>query len=165
MREQGKREAQLLVDDGTGKVEIWRIEDFEMEPLDKGLYGQFFGGDSYVILYTYLVNGKENYLIYFWLGQVSFHGLNIPVTIRECFTACRSPVRMREGLQQSMHVIWMINMVVLLSKCVSSRIKNQTISCLSSGDEWWFILGEEPVVSRTELIKIAMMWMEPVSSM
>lgn len=71
MLDQGKREAQLLVDDGTGEIEIWRIEDFEMEPQDKGLYGQFFGGDSYVILYTYLINGKENYLIYFWLGQVS----------------------------------------------------------------------------------------------
>lgn len=70
MRQQGKREAQVLVDDGTGKVEIWRIEDFEMVPLDQALYGQFFGGDSYVILYTYEVNGKENYLIYFWLGQV-----------------------------------------------------------------------------------------------
>ena len=71
MRKQGKREAQVLVDDGSGDVEIWRIEDFEMVPLDKSLYGQFFGGDSYVILYTYLVNGKENYLVYFWLGQVS----------------------------------------------------------------------------------------------
>ncbi len=71
MQKQGQRELQLLVDDGGGQVEIWRIEDFEMVALDKGLYGQFFGGDSYVILYTYLVNGKENYIVYFWLGQVS----------------------------------------------------------------------------------------------
>lgn len=71
MQTKGQRGAQILVDDGTGTVEIWRIEDFEMVPLDKSLYGQFFGGDSYVILYTYLVNGKENYIVYFWLGQVS----------------------------------------------------------------------------------------------
>lgn len=77
MLQQGKREAQLLVDDGTGAVDIWRIEDFEMVPLDKGLYGQFFGGDSYVMLYTYLTNGKENYLIYFWLGQVSVIGVSM----------------------------------------------------------------------------------------
>ena len=70
MRQQGKREEQALVDDGSGKVEIWRIEDFEMAAQEQSLYGQFFGGDSYVILYTYIVNGKENYLIYFWLGQV-----------------------------------------------------------------------------------------------
>ena len=71
MQQRGERSAQVLVDDGTGKVQIWRIEDFEMVPVDKGMYGQFYGGDSYVILYTYLINGKENYLIYFWLGQVS----------------------------------------------------------------------------------------------
>lgn len=71
MQQQGKREAQVLVDDGCGTVEIWRIEDFEMVPLDTSLYGQFFGGDSYVMLYTYLINGKENYIIYFWQGQVS----------------------------------------------------------------------------------------------
>ena len=70
MHQQGKREAQSLVDDGSGNVEIWRIENFEMAPQEEGLCGQFFGGDSYVILYTYLVNGKENYIIYFWQGQV-----------------------------------------------------------------------------------------------
>ena len=70
MREQGARDEQLLVDDGTGQIEIWRVEDFELQPLDKDLYGQFYGGDSYVILYTYLVNGKENYIVYYWLGQV-----------------------------------------------------------------------------------------------
>ena len=32
-------------------------------------YGQFYGGDCYVMLYTYLVGGRESYLIYFW--QVS----------------------------------------------------------------------------------------------
>lgn len=48
-----------------------------MAPLEPKLYGQFFGGDSYVILYTYLVNGKENYIIYFWQGQVSGCGLTL----------------------------------------------------------------------------------------
>ncbi|XP_077997752.1 advillin-like isoform X1 [Glandiceps talaboti] len=57
-----------MVDDGSGTKEIWRIENFDMVPLEKNLYGQFFGGDSYVIKYTYLVNGKENYIIYFWQG-------------------------------------------------------------------------------------------------
>ena len=51
-------------------VQVWRIEDFEMAPVDPNMYGQFFGGDSYVILYTYVVNGKESYIIYFWQGQV-----------------------------------------------------------------------------------------------
>ncbi len=48
-----------------------------MVPLSPKLYGQFFGGDSYVILYTYLNNNKECYIIYFWQGQVSRRGLLI----------------------------------------------------------------------------------------
>ena len=70
MHQKGTRESQTLVDDGTGRLEIWRIEDFELAAQERALYGQFFGGDSYVILYTYLVNGKECYIIYFWQGQV-----------------------------------------------------------------------------------------------
>lgn len=70
MHQKGSRESQTLVDDGSGDLQIWRIEDFEMVALEPALYGQFFGGDSYVILYTYLVNNKENYIIYFWQGQV-----------------------------------------------------------------------------------------------
>lgn len=54
-----------------GPCQIWRIEDFEPQPVPAEMYGQFYGGDSYIVLYTYLVNGKENYIIYFWLGQES----------------------------------------------------------------------------------------------
>eukprot|EP00118_Oscarella_pearsei_P028746 m.2821 g.2821 ORF g.2821 m.2821 type:complete len:815 (+) comp8926_c0_seq1:165-2609(+) len=71
MHEKAKSEPIKLVDDGSGKVEIWRIENFEMEPLDRKLYGNFFAGDSYVILYTYLVEGVEHYIVYFWLGKDS----------------------------------------------------------------------------------------------
>ncbi|XP_072034821.1 advillin-like [Amphiura filiformis] len=60
-----------LADDGSGKVEIWRIEDFDKVPVEKSMYGQFFGGDSYIILYTYEVRGKEKHIIYFWLGNKS----------------------------------------------------------------------------------------------
>lgn len=35
----------------------------------KEKYGQFYGGDCYVMLYTYLVGDKEHYIVYFW--QVS----------------------------------------------------------------------------------------------
>ncbi len=72
MHEKGSRESQTLVDDGSGNVQIWRIEDFDMVALEPSLYGQFFGGDSYVILYTYLLNGKESYIVYFWQGAVCY---------------------------------------------------------------------------------------------
>ena len=38
-------------------------------PQDK--YGQFFGGDSYVLLYSYEKNGKPQNILYFWQGRTS----------------------------------------------------------------------------------------------
>jgi hypothetical protein len=35
------------------------------------MHGQFFDGDSYVILYSYTVGGRENFFIYFWQGRNS----------------------------------------------------------------------------------------------
>ena len=60
-------------DDGTGTKEIYRIEDFEMVPITDGnLEGKFFGGDSYVIRYTYQNSeGRDAYIVYFWQGNES----------------------------------------------------------------------------------------------
>lgn len=61
----------FMPDDGSGKPEIWRVENFELEPVDENAFGFFFGGDSYVIKYTYEVSGNERYIIYFWQGSAS----------------------------------------------------------------------------------------------
>jgi len=55
-------------DDGKGKVELWRIENFELAPVPTEKHGLFFGGDSYVLKYTYSEkpSGREKYIIYFW---------------------------------------------------------------------------------------------------
>ena len=37
----------------VGKVDVWRIANFDMVPVDPSLYGQFYSGDSYVILHSY----------------------------------------------------------------------------------------------------------------
>lgn len=34
-------------------------------------YGQFYGGDSYVVRYDYVKSGKEQTILYFWLGRES----------------------------------------------------------------------------------------------
>jgi hypothetical protein len=60
-----------VVDDGSGKVEIWRVKDHTKEPVDRGMYGQFFDSESYVILYTYIQKNREQYIIYFWQGKKS----------------------------------------------------------------------------------------------
>jgi hypothetical protein len=44
------------VDDGSGHLTVWRIEDFKKVEVPRESYGQFYGGDSYVLLYTYKVS-------------------------------------------------------------------------------------------------------------
>uniref|UniRef100_A0A4D5R9Y8 Gelsolin, cytoplasmic n=1 Tax=Scolopendra viridis TaxID=118503 RepID=A0A4D5R9Y8_SCOVI len=61
----------FMPDDASGEVKVWRIKDFELEPVEESAYGMFFGGDSYVLKYTYLKEDRERYIIYFWQGQKS----------------------------------------------------------------------------------------------
>ncbi|XP_070694342.1 advillin [Pempheris klunzingeri] len=58
-----------MVDNGTGQVEVWRVENLELMPVDPQWYRYFYGGDCYLILYTYLVNNKKCYLLYVWQGR------------------------------------------------------------------------------------------------
>ncbi|XP_069012200.1 advillin isoform X2 [Embiotoca jacksoni] len=58
-----------MVDNGTGQVEVWRIENVELVPVEPQWHGYFYGGDCYLILYTYLVNNKQCYLLYIWQGR------------------------------------------------------------------------------------------------
>uniref|UniRef100_A0A8C3I2K8 Villin like n=2 Tax=Chrysemys picta bellii TaxID=8478 RepID=A0A8C3I2K8_CHRPI len=60
---------QRMADDASGKVEVWRIEDLHMQPVDPRTYGQFYGGDCYLVLYTYLTSGRTHYIIYMWQGR------------------------------------------------------------------------------------------------
>jgi len=58
---------------GFGKkgLEIWRIEKFHVVAWPKENYGKFYSGDSYIILYTYEVEGKKLYNLHFWIGLES----------------------------------------------------------------------------------------------
>ncbi|XP_072506900.1 scinderin [Notamacropus eugenii] len=53
-----------MVDDGSGSVEIWRVESNGRIPVDPKTYGEFYGGDCYIILYTY----AKGQIIYTWQG-------------------------------------------------------------------------------------------------
>ncbi|WZH46551.1 Severin [Fusarium acuminatum] len=53
---------------------IWRIEQFEVIPWPNEKYGQFYDGDSFIVLFSELIgngDGTEKLVhdIYFWLGQ------------------------------------------------------------------------------------------------
>lgn len=59
---------EFMPDSGEGDLEIFRVEDMELVPVDPDNYGKFFGGDSYVIKY-HATNGAE--VIYIWQGDMS----------------------------------------------------------------------------------------------
>lgn len=48
---------------------IWRIENFEVIPWPKEKYGEFFDGDSYIVLHSYKLGDKLGHDVFFWLGN------------------------------------------------------------------------------------------------
>jgi gelsolin len=50
-------------------LQIWRIEKFHVKPVPKEKYGEFFSGDSYIVLYTYMKGNSKQYDVHFWLGD------------------------------------------------------------------------------------------------
>lgn len=47
---------EFMPDDGSGDVEIFRIENLELQQVPSGTEGKFFGGDSYIIRYSPFIN-------------------------------------------------------------------------------------------------------------
>lgn len=51
---------------------VWRVEKFSIKPWPKQRYGEFFSGDSYIVLHTYKKDPNSDTLSYdlhFWLGE------------------------------------------------------------------------------------------------
>lgn len=46
--------------------QVWRIEGSDKVLVDLGMWGQFFGGDSYIILYEYQHSDRQGHIIYMW---------------------------------------------------------------------------------------------------
>lgn len=58
----------------TAGLYVWRIEDFEAIPWPKERTGQFYDGDSYIVLHSYEIGDKHGrkklaHDIFFWLGS------------------------------------------------------------------------------------------------
>lgn len=60
-----------MVDDGSGRKSVWRVENFNLVPVDQKYHGTFFDGDCYVVLYSYRHNSTEKHIIYYWIGRKS----------------------------------------------------------------------------------------------
>ena len=64
-------EASVVADPGTGSVRVYVIENFEKVEISAAKHGQFYGGDSYIVVYSYQKNRRNAAIIYFWLGRDS----------------------------------------------------------------------------------------------
>jgi len=56
-----------MLEKKTG-LEIWRIKQFKLEAVPEKLHGQFYEGDSYIVLKSVVTNSGSNWDIFFWLG-------------------------------------------------------------------------------------------------
>ncbi|XP_063899284.1 gelsolin isoform X1 [Helicoverpa armigera] len=52
-------------------LEVWRIEDFEPVPVPASHHGNFYSGDSYIVLSTTGDASRLSWDIHFWLGSKS----------------------------------------------------------------------------------------------
>ncbi|KAF9187502.1 hypothetical protein BGZ51_001116 [Haplosporangium sp. Z 767] len=73
-KEEGSLEQAWGKDTGVGSrtgLWVWRIEQFQVKPVPKDQVGQFYSGDSYIILNTYQKEDSDVLLhdVHFWLGE------------------------------------------------------------------------------------------------
>lgn len=72
-------------------LKIWRVEKFTVQPW-KGRYGDFYNGDSYIVLNTYKKDKKFLYDVHFWIGAET--------TQDEAGTAAYKTVELDDALGQ-----------------------------------------------------------------
>lgn len=64
--------------------QVWCIENLELAEIDPKTYGQFYGGDCYLVLYSYKRAGQQQYILYMW--QVSVKPIYASLfSISSCF--------------------------------------------------------------------------------
>ncbi|XP_016407034.1 villin-1-like [Sinocyclocheilus rhinocerous] len=64
-----KTDVPKVLNKTTPGLQIWRVENMELVPCPSNTYGQFFEGDSYIILYTHKTSNNYTYDIHYWLGK------------------------------------------------------------------------------------------------
>ena len=52
-------------------IQIWRINQFKVEHWPRTQYGEFYNGDSYIILNSYEKEEKLFFDVHFWIGRYS----------------------------------------------------------------------------------------------
>uniref|UniRef100_A0A3P8TLX8 Villin like n=1 Tax=Amphiprion percula TaxID=161767 RepID=A0A3P8TLX8_AMPPE len=59
-------------------AQVWRIENLELAEVDPSTYGQFYGGDCYLVLYSYQRSHQLQHILYMW--QVCVISISYEIT-------------------------------------------------------------------------------------
>jgi len=118
---------------GAGKnlgIQIWRIEKFKVVHWPKEQYGQFYDGDSYILLRTWKEPDKPKlkWDIHFWLGKYTTQdeaGTAAYKTVELDDLLGTEPVQHREvmGYESDLFLSYFNNQIKLLSGGVDSGFK------------------------------------------
>lgn len=54
-----------LLDDGNGKLELWRVTSTSLQKMNSGK-NLLYSAESYIIHYTYIHNDAEKRIVYYW---------------------------------------------------------------------------------------------------
>ncbi|KAI3797001.1 hypothetical protein L1987_39690 [Smallanthus sonchifolius] len=95
----------------NGKIEVWRINCSAKTPVPKEDIGKFYGGDCYIVLYTYMC---------YWIGKDS-------IKVDQNMTA-RLATTMFNSLKESA-VGWCIYYICVLLQQCSTHEKEELFSC------------------------------------
>lgn len=70
-----------LPDDGSGSLRVWRVRT-AAEPtgaplveLERAQAAAFYGGDCYLVLYTYHAPTGDNTMLYYWMVSIIYRNL------------------------------------------------------------------------------------------
>ncbi|RDX72501.1 Villin-2, partial [Mucuna pruriens] len=115
--------------EGSGKIEVWRINGNAKTALPKEEIGKFYSGDCYIVLYTYHSGErKEDYFLCCWFGKDSIEEDQSTATrsANAMFTSLKGrPVQGRifEG-KESPQFVALFQPMVILKGGLSSGYKN-----------------------------------------
>lgn len=79
LKRSGGRALTFMPDNGTGSIELWRIQNNAPVAVPPNKFGIFFGSSAYVMKYSYRnENNQDAFIVYYW--QVGFSALNTQIT-------------------------------------------------------------------------------------
>lgn len=129
-------------------LQVWRVEKMDLKPVPTELQGNFFIGDSYIVLYT---TPAPSYNIHSWIGNgfkstLTYNKINsayFSVSLRiyshsffeplSVISQAKKLPKMRGGLLPSLWPNWMTHWAVPQDSLLSFKTKSQSPLWATSG--------------------------------